>query len=179
MPPAATRLSRKELAPDTPPPPKAKLLLGGVSVPVTARVARDGNRFTINLVTHDEVFESEEYVNTTDGFSVASIGVTEFEPPIPLLKFPLAVGQETWTWKGTLSADVEEHSANATITTASDTINFGLRPVDTIKVQVEIVFDSIGEGESAERQLTFWFQPMKGLIKRSVGATSAREPVES
>ena len=177
--PSGAHLTRSDLEPDSSPPPKAKLVLAGVTVPVQVKTERNSNLFTIDLVTHDEIFDTEEYVNTSDGFAVKSVAGTEFDPPLPLLKFPLVVGAETLTWSGVLSADVEPHQGTAQVTTSTDSLTVGLSSVPTVRVQVSIVLDSIKVGESAERQLNFWFEPKKGLIKREFGTTSSREPVES
>lgn len=90
-----------------------------------------------------------------------------FEPPIPLLKFPMTVGDQ-WTWTGeNLSGDL--HKASAKITTSE-------QPT-TVRVQVELALDS-GTGVPAKRTMTFVFAPGRGVVRREIGESSTRIPAE-
>jgi hypothetical protein len=176
--PGVPMLTRDDVQPDADPPPKAKLLYLGTTVPVTVKAERKGDIFTINLLAHGDLFDSEEYVKTLDGLALSNAAGEVYSPPIPLLKFPLAVGDEPMTWVGTLSGELDPHRASAKISSSKESVTLGQTSAETIRVQVDILLESISEGESAERRLVFWFLPKKGVVKRQFGTTSTREPVE-
>ncbi|AIE86429.1 hypothetical protein [Fimbriimonas ginsengisoli] len=169
-------VDRKQLEPDATPPPKAKEVYSGTTVPVSVKATKKGDRFVLDLLVGTDLFDQEEYVSTSDGFFLATAAGETYDPPIPLLRFPLAVGSDTYTWSGKLSGELDPHPARATITSSQDSVTMGLSPDEAIRVNVDIVITPSPGEAPAERQLLFWFVPKKGVVKSQFGTLSTREP---
>lgn len=126
------------------------------------------------LSAHHEVLETETYRSTTSEFVLISID-ERFEPPLPLLKFPMTLG-EGWEWKGELLAGGLRHRAEGKVTSSTEQLflaNTG--GIDTVKVQIKLEIDSKTPAP-AKRPLTFWFARGKGIVKREIGTATSREP---
>jgi hypothetical protein len=158
-------------------PAKATLKIGEIDMPVEVSLSQNGADTTFTFSAHGQTFETESYENKQTEFSLVDAAGERYNPPLPLLKFPMNVG-DTWDWVGSMVAGEEPHKATATITTSSETI---LLPatgnVDSILVVVDLSIES-GGPKPATRKLRFWFVPNKGLLKRQFGSASSREPLE-
>lgn len=166
-----------DLGPDAKIPAAANLKIGEVNVPVVVRQEDSEDRMVLTLEAHGQTFEKEVYRVTSDSFELVEGAGEVYESPMPVLKFPLTVG-ESWTWKGTMSSGDGPHDATANIATAAEPL---LLPVEGSTPSVLVVVDlSIqGAGPSpATRKLRFWFVKDKGLVKRQFGIASSREPAK-
>ncbi|MDI9638941.1 hypothetical protein QPK87_27955 [Kamptonema cortianum] len=168
-----------DLKPTALPPKSASLVLFGVSVPVQLEVKDTGDVIDFTWMTEgtselgDPVFvESEQYKYNDSGFSLAAASHESYNPPIPLLKFPLAIG-DSWEWEGKVKTGMQAAPAKATIKTATDTLNLETGAFGTVLVSVELQLD-IGSKPSS-RKFQFWFKPKEGLIRRELGSISTRE----
>lgn len=163
-----------ELMPDALYGEKATLNYGGTPVDVTMKRMASGQEVRFMLSAHDEVLETEVYQSTTSEFALVSID-EKFEPPLPLLKFPMRIG-EPWEWSGELLAGGLRHRATAKITPSTEQLFLTKTGgVDTVKVSVELQIDS-KTPSPAKRPLTFWFARGKGIVKREIGTATSREP---
>lgn len=166
----------EDIKPTGAPPATALLRVEGVDVPVKVKTTTKGEDFTIDLTSHDELFDFERYFVKDDVFALAEAAGEVYEPAIPLLKFPFFVGQPTGTWTGTLSSERSPHPAHATITIDKGDLQFQGATVETVHVNVLIFLDQPSDQSSARRTLEFWFAPNKGLLKREFNGSSIREP---
>lgn len=163
-----------ELMPDALYNESATLNYGGTPVDVTMKRVANGQEVSFLLSAHDEVLESEVYQSTTGEFALVSID-EKFEPPLPLLKFPMTVG-ESWNWSGELVAGGLRHRATAKITPSTEQLFLTKTGgVDTVKISVALQIDS-KTPNPAKRPLTFWFARGKGIVKREIGTATSREP---
>lgn len=152
------------------------LNMGGTEVAVDVRRVRE-RPFTLELVgPASVVFEREVYDAADDAFFLRETDGERYDPPVPLLKFPMRAGQ-SWEWKGaTLTGDIV-HEAQADIHTATDDVLLsGKTEHDMIRVDVDLSIDSGVAGQPAKRRLQFWFAKGKGLVQRKFGDYSARFP---
>lgn len=167
-----------DVKPTGTPPVKARLILDGLPVPVSVKTERKDNQFTIELLSHEELFDYEKYViDGETSFALFEGAGEQCEPPIPLLTFPFTFIDAPRTWQGTLSSERIPHPAHATIHVEKDTVTMSNASIDAIHVRVDIVIDGSTIHPERERRLNFWFAPDKGLLKREFGTSSIREPV--
>lgn len=168
--------SAENLRPDANPGQKAVLVLGGIPVPVEVRASSQGEYLTFQLVAHDVVLEEERYRRRQDGFDLIAAAGEAYSPPLPLLKFPMSVG-DSWEWKGKLEIGAPPTPARAVVSTSSEPLNVSSRSDSSLKVHVRLQIEG-GGPKPAERSLSFWFVPGKGLLRREFGQSSARIPPE-
>lgn len=173
--PAGRLLTAEELNPGHLAFQNARLILGGTEVPVRLEAQQERNRFKVSVLAKGAVVEVEDYVIDDRTFRFSGVGGETFSPPITLLTFPMrSIGE--WTWGGTIVSDPISRAAQATITSTDETINTPAGQFEAVKVEVLLAIDA-GAPSPAQRKLTFWFVPQKGLIKREFGASSTRIPV--
>ncbi len=154
------------------------LKLAGSKVEAEIQQTREGNDIRIDLVVLGTVFESERYRSTDDQFSVIDTGGERYDPPIPLIKYGMHVGDQ-WDWTGAYWTGPEPHKAQAKITTSTEDVSYeGGTIHNAIRIQVVRSVDSGRPDITATRKLVFWIAPDKGVIKRSFGEESSREPLE-
>lgn len=154
---------------------KATLVIGDLSIKVDLVRKVEGQDIEIHLIAEGEPFEVERYRQTNDGFYLVGrqlgdvkAGGEYFDPPIPLLKFPMRDGA-TWTWEGSnVSGDIPRK--------ATATIKPEYKP-DMVKVVVKLSVDS-GAATPATTDLVLWFAPGKGIVRREFGQYSSRIPLE-
>ena len=167
----------KDVKPEAKIPLKANLNIGEIDMPVEVDQAQKGEEMTLAFEAHGQTFETETYLVEEAKFGLVDAAGERYSPALPLLKFPMNVG-DTWNWVGSMVAGDAPHKATATVTTSSETI---LLPttgsVPSILVVVDLEIESGGQ-KPATRKLRFWFVPNKGLIKRQFGSASGREPLE-
>lgn len=158
-------------------PPSAKLKIGEIDMPVEIVQTTTGDEMTIEISAHGQVFENETYQIGDKSFDLLDVAGEHYDPKLPLLKFPMRVG-EVWNWTGKMTAGDEPHQATATVTSTNDSVLLpGSGSTDTILVIVDLSIES-GGPTPANRKLRFWFAKDKGLIKRQFGIGSSREPAE-
>lgn len=166
-----------DLQPDANIPATALLKIGQVDVPVEVVQASNGDRVELSLNAHGQTFEKEIYRVSTDSFELVEGAGEVYEKPLPVLRFPLAVG-DSWTWNGTMSSGDGPHDASAKIATSEEPL---LLPVEGSTASVLVVVDLSIKGAGptpAARKLRFWFVKGKGLVKRQFGIASSREPAK-
>jgi len=151
------------------------LLLAGTPYPVTVKPFERGDDIRFDFVSHDEVFESELYEQTATMFFVIEAADERYVPAMPILRFPLTIG-DSWKWEGEIVSSGISYKAGATITTGSEDLYFSGMKHHTVRVLVRISLEANPGKSPLERELTFWFEPGKGIIKREFGSASEREP---
>lgn len=176
-PPVGTMMTRKDLMPDTPPPRSARLTYGSPpAIPVTVQTFRRNDDYRIDMLAHGELFDSEAYKLNSECFALSEGAGEEFNPPIPILQFPMNVDGGQWSWAGTLSSERDPHPAKATIVSKTEELTFGQSSVWTVQIDVNIKLEGSESSLPANRKLKFWFGKGYGLIKRQFGNISIREP---
>lgn len=163
-----------ELKPANLPYEEANLVLAGTQVPVVMDELREEGRLTFNLRTHGATVESETYVFDKTGFRFAEGTGERYDPPIPLVRYPVKAG-EVWKWKGKIIQGGVTYGGQADISAETYTLNMASGQFESLQVLVELKIDA-GSPEAAERNLKFWFVPQRGLMRREFGASSIREP---
>lgn len=168
--------SREEMKPGELYADRATLLYGGTEVAVTVTRQASGSQVKFILTAHGQVFETETYEDNDGSFAFVGID-DQFEPPLPLLKFPMRIGDK-WEWKGTLKSATVSHPATATVTTARDNLFLaGQGDLETLRSDVRLFLDS-GTPTPAERKLTFWFVQGRGIVRREIGTATIRQPAK-
>ena len=147
------------------------LTVGGRSIPVQVKVTRQVDLITLQLISRDSEFEREVYKVVADKFCLVQGGGTTFEPPLPLLRFPLRLG-DGWEWQGVMAAGDNSNKARAQIITLREPIF--VPPIDSLRVRVSLAIDP---HKAPNRELSFWFAEDRGLVQRKFGA-SLRGPGE-
>lgn len=170
----AAQVTLENLRPEASPGTKGQLVLGGLQVPIGIVRSVVGNLMTLDLRAHDESFETETYEFDKSQFALTQASEESFTPPLPLLKFPMKVG-DAWTWKGSIKSGAER-PAEASISTRPDKVYLaGGQQEDALMAEVKLTMDS-GTRTPAERRLAFWFVKNKGVVKREIGSGSTRLP---
>lgn len=163
------------LKPEAQPYDRGALILAGTRIAVDMNARADGEWVTFELRAHDEVLEEERYRSSSAGFFLVGAAGERCEPPIPLLRYPMTVG-DTWTWTGRLVSGGIEREGKGAITTGNDRLNLPGDYFEAVRVRVELEFAG-GGPEPARRELVFWFREGRGIYRREFGAGSTREPI--
>ncbi|MBS1708362.1 MAG: hypothetical protein JSS65_06515 [Armatimonadetes bacterium] len=155
---------------------KASLIWAGTSFPVQMKSSDAAGTLEFKLTAHGEDLMTETYKHDGASFSfVGSTGET-YEPPIPLMSFPLN-STERKSWKGTIKVGDATEPGEATITSTKDNLNLAGGKFDSV-VKIEVALSYKGGGKTeTHRALKFWFAPKKGMVKREFGMSSSREPL--
>ena len=163
----------QELKPETAPADGSELRLGGTHLPVKIVATNEQGKLTFKMMAHDVVLDTEVYDVQSDKFSLVTMGYETAEPPIPLLKSPMHVGDK-WEWEGKINSG-NPHATKAVISSRPDKLYIQDKQLDSIVVEVNLSMDS-GAPTAAQRRLSFWFVPGRGLVKREFGSGSIRQP---
>jgi len=156
---------------------KAKLELGKVIIPADVVFKKEDKQLTIDLTGFDQTYEKEIYTFDSNSFNLSYAAGDQYVKPLPLLKFPMNVGDE-WKWSGTMMSGDLPHAATATVRVSTEQILLPLSgATKSILVAVDLAIES-GGPTPATRKLRFWFVKDKGLVKRQFGIGSSREPGE-
>ena len=175
--PPVVAITHDDLVPEAGPGESAVLSVGGVAVPVKIIRTFKAELLTLDLIAFDQSFEREVYVVKPNEFGLRHAGFESLEPALPLLKFPMKVG-DSWTWKGTMTSGVSK-VADASITSRADKVSrTDGGQDDAVLVEVNLKMDG-GGAKPAERHLAFWFVKNKGVIKREIGSGSSRAPAKA
>lgn len=176
-PPSSTgpAIQEDELKPSALVSAKATLTYANLDIPVEMKVKKGVSEIEVELIAHEEVMETEIYTFDMESFKLKEAAAESYNPPLPLLTFPLNLG-ETKTWSGTILSGDSPHKGDATISAKEDAVDM---PDGTqqpaIKVTVELRYDS-GTPVPAKRTLEFWFAKGQGPIKRDFGEGASRAP---
>jgi len=172
--------TQDDLKPGELPPKEATVILTGAQIPVVLDAKRSGEKIVLRWITDaakesgDPVeVETEVYLSGDEGFSIARAPHETYDPPIRLIRYPLEVG-DTWEWSGTIQSGVNVYPASATISTSSDALNLASGKFPALLVTAEV--KTSAGAVATKRNLKFWFQPEKGLIRREFWQSSTREP---
>lgn len=163
-----------DLAPSASPGKEASLILFSTEIHVQINHEVSGNDVTLRLMALDEEIEVEKYRTDGSRFALVQAASERFEPPLPLLEFPVTKDQKL-VWKGKLIIGEIGKDSSATTTITKDFLNEKGFSGEAVKSSIELLFDGGGPKESV-RELTFWFVPGKGIVKRTFDKGSTRVP---
>ncbi len=135
----------------------------------------EGGEYTVRLELHGESYDEEIYKDLPGSFSLHMAAGELYDLPIPLLKFPMNVG-ESWMWEGSATAAEESTPATAAVNTAEEQVFVCGVPVQAVRTRVKLSIVPKPGAQPIVREMTFYFAPKRGLFKRSWGNTSIREP---
>ena len=113
--------------------------------------------------------QKETYLVSKQGVSRSQAGVTGTEtinPPIPILKFPVKIGQ-SWTWKGSLKGGQKPMPASAILKVLSlDDVNTVAGKYKAYCVNLSL---TITQGANTMTiQNKYWFAKGAGLVKQAM-----------
>lgn len=166
---------KNEIKPGADPGKAALLRIDGLEVPVELSIVEEKpSDIVIKLWAHGELFEEERYSNPAGAFGLVNAAGETYEPPIPLLKFPMHVGDKL-KWDGKMLTGPVGRNASARVTSSEDKLEVGADRVRALLVEVELKISG-GGPNPALRRLSFWFVPGKGLLRREFGVSTTREP---
>lgn len=159
--------------PDELPYENVRLVLAGEVI--QAKLLRDKkpDATVFTIVRDGSVLEREVYSTVGTTFRLNEIAGVSYDPPVPLVFEPIVVG-DTWNWKGNVKSGIQSLPASCTLQATTESLNVAGGPFSSVKIQMKL--GMMVDGATAERMLTFWFVNDRGLVKREVGAASAREP---
>lgn len=167
----------QELLPATKPGESAVISLGGTKIPVTVRSEVKGSSVEFEFLAHNQTLEVERYESTRESFSLVEAAKAVYDPTLPLLKFPMNLGDK-WDWKGKLISGTVSWNGEAEVTTRKDSLVVNSVALEAVRVDVQLRLESGGPTPAA-RALTFWFVPQRGILKREFGHASTRTWVET
>lgn len=168
--PSGPRFERSELQPDAVYSEKAELVFPNLDVPVTMKRTLKDGKIRFDFLSMGEVLDSEVYVLDRSSYGLQEMNMESYSPPIPILMFPMAVG-EKWEWTGSQESGGRTHKAWATI--SSQIAKLPDRDLETVHITVNLNIDST-VGPPSERKVEFWFTKGRGIVKRSYGDALAR-----
>lgn len=168
-------LKIEELEPAKLPPDQARIVLSGIEIPVSLHSETEGRNLTLAWKTADgALVEEENYLVTSDSFSLLALPGESYAPAIPLVKFPMQVG-DTLQWKGQVKVGSNEAPAEAVVISKNESVNLANGKYEALRVDLQLIYYPQSKQES-KKSLTFWFQPHGGLVKREFHTASMREP---
>jgi len=133
------------------------------------KTAVKGSQYIFEAVSGDKVVDEEVYEVQGGKVLLVRAAGENFVEPIPLLEFPLHIGDE-YQWKGSLACSEEKHVGTAIIITSVDFVRFKDKSQDAVKVEVNLRID-----EGSPRKLSFWFVKDMGVMRTEMGK-NLREP---
>jgi hypothetical protein len=150
------------------------LRLANVELSAQAELKRDGSTYTIEIVGDGEPIESEVYRVDKGAISAVRLGTGETaDPPIPLMKFPMTVGDK-FDWSGQIAVGDRTLQASAVVSSEISRPDLATGPVEAVHIHVELEISG-GTQREANRRLDFWFAEGKGPVMRDYG-NQVREP---
>lgn len=169
-----TFINAQSISADKLPYTNARLILAGTEVPVTLKRIQSGSRVLFEIVAKSEVLEEEIYLSDDKAFRFASLTGETFEPAIPLIRYPMTVG-ESWDWSGSAGLGPTVKPATARITSSMEKLNLVTGVAECVRVTAELEVKT-GQSGISKRPLKFWIEPGKGIVKREFAYSSTREP---
>lgn len=174
-PKGASYASVSELGATTPIPEAVELNFDTPpSLRVQAETVVEGDEMTILLTAFGEVLERERYRFGATEFTLVEAAGESYKPALPLMQFPFTVGS-AWKWEGDVLLGERPIPAMAKISSETDSVTLEGFDGEAVRINVALSIES-GGPNPAERTLTFWFVPGKGILKREFGKASSRMP---
>lgn len=167
--------SSRDFEPAASPPERAHLTLAGVAIPVQVKTTLTGSKLEITSLQDSRPVDREVYISEVDGFHLVHAAGENFDPPLPLLKFPMRVGAK-WAWRGTTTAEGAAQAARASVRTAIGRIPVAGHLENAVEVNVDLEMGT-DTANPMSRQLQLWFVKGHGVVKRSFGEESVRESI--
>jgi len=153
--------------------PFVTLRIASMEMPATISLTAGGTRRKLSIQRDGVTIEEEVYGVTTEEITLVQLGTAEsFSPPIPLLRFPVAIGKSL-DWKGQLLLSDREFFGTAKIVSERTMADMPNGSFETVLVTVDLSIDTGDQG--AKRKLRIWFADGEGPIKRDFG-NQVREP---
>ncbi len=147
----------------------ASYLVDGTVADYTLKVVKSGDKTSFEALSHNDLVETETYlVKDSNVFLCHALG-EDFHDPIPLMKFPLRIGDK-YEWKGTLTSGREDFKGTATVDTVWDSVRMKDGSLDAVKVEIDLRIEDVGT-----RRLSFWFVNGRGVLRTEMGK-NVREP---
>jgi len=168
------KVSHDELKPESYDSKSSVIVFAGLKIPVEVSQKNSGGQLKLSFLSYDQELSSEEYVYSKNEFGLATVDEEQFNPPIPLLRFPFTTG-DTWKWKGTIKEGTANRPATAEIHPTMDRAVFDGQPQDAVKSAVILKIDG-GTPRPSSRENDFWFVNGHGPVKRTIGQGSSRNP---
>jgi hypothetical protein len=148
---------------------EAVFSVDGTTTDYKLKTVREGSKVSFQAVSHDMIVDEETYEVKGDQVLLHYAAGEEFQEPIPLMKFPLKVGEE-YEWKGAMVSSQESIEGAAKVVTSTDFVRLKDKSQDAIKVEINLTF-----GKGANRKLSFWFVKGQGVLRTEMGK-NVREP---
>lgn len=149
--------------------------MAGVSFPVTLKVtSQNDGKLRIIALQDSKPVDQEIYQDDGSEFSLAHAAGENFNPPMPLLNFPMHIG-DNWDWEGTTTMESSPQAARASVRTSVSRTMIDGNPENSVEVDVDLEM-GLNSPSPMRRQLKFWFVKGKGIVRRSFGEESIREP---
>lgn len=149
-------------------------ILTGSPVVTEVKTEKSVGQVQFDFLLYGTALDEEIYVYDDTFFRYVGSRIEEFDPGIPLLKFPFTVGDK-WDWSGVYKTGGTERKAGAAIATSAEKLTTVGGEFSTVRVDVELSLES-GAPESAKRKLTFWCAPKRGIVRREFQFGTTREP---
>ncbi len=175
-----TILNRASFKPGVAPYKSGELILAErTSIPIELVRTQGTERGLVifECIAHGEVVDREVYQDLEESFSLVSKTGESFDPPLPLIVYPVRVGEtKPFEWKGKVLEGEVPTNAHAMVTVLDEPSNLPAPFSETIRVNVALSLH--GPGDPTKRELAFWFVEGRGLVKRSFGALDTRQPAQ-
>ena len=149
--------------------------MGAVTLPVEIKQKITPDLIELRLVAHHEPIDLEGYRSTPHEFGAVFAEGEHYDPPIPLLRFPMTVG-ESWNWSGYMTATAVARPATAEIDSSIGKVTMADGPQTAVRVDVRLHMPAFRDSGAGRRALVFWFVKGRGLVRREFGSESVREP---
>jgi len=148
---------------------RANLNLAGVDVPVDGTIVDEKGVTVYEWRAYSEVIEREGYAFEGPNVSLVDALGETYAPPLPL------IGSKATSWKGKVTTAGIEREAKASMKEGKGTVEFDGNALDASMVSVTLEIGSTPF--VSKRELSFYFVPGQGLLKRSFGTYSVRTPL--
>ncbi|GAB4117126.1 MAG: hypothetical protein Fur0036_00320 [Fimbriimonadaceae bacterium] len=152
----------------------ATLVLAGTPIPVETKFVKEGEMRRLIFVVHGQEVDEERYRVGVNGLEFVGTRSETFEPAIPLAPLPFAAPR-TSEWKGKWKTGPTEVEGEATIEATPERINTVGGQFDAARIEIKLTM-KVDDKDRRERTLKFWLVRDHGIIRRELGADSAREP---
>lgn len=156
------------------------LTLAGVDIPAKVELKSTDTEREVKIFNGDVLLESEQYSVSAEGIGLKSFGPAEgetYDPPIPLVKQPMTVGEKI-EWSGTYNVHDRRIPATATTETVVEQLPLATGAIETLRCQVDLLIDD-GSKQNVKRTVIVWFAKGLGPVKRDFGKQVRAPRVES
>lgn len=154
---------------------EATLVLAGTPIPVETKFIKEGDIRRLLFIVHGQEVDEERYRVGVDGLAFMGTRAESFEPPIPLVSLPFAAPKSS-EWKGKWKTGPTEVEGEAKIEATPERINTVGGQFDAARIEIKLTM-KVDDQDRRERTLKFWLVRDHGIVRRELGADSAREPV--